>query len=116
MSSTTYIITTITGNASYAGTGGKIHITLYGNGAQYGGWLDEAIWAGPYWGGSDNGEPPTRDTGDPFHIFQLGQTNVFPIHSRDLGELKKIRIGNPRESLGWFLNTVTILNENTGQE
>jgi len=51
------------------------------------------------------------------HSFQIGKTDTFELSARDVGELKKIRLGHDGKGFGasWYVTTVTVEKAADGQ-
>ncbi len=93
---TTYRITVVTGPVEHAGTDANVYITLFGT----------------------NGNSGERLLDNADDNFERGHTDVFSIEMRDIGEIRRVRIRHDGSGNkpGWFLDRVTVHNEDTDHE
>jgi PLAT/LH2 domain len=86
----------ITGTAFGAGTDSSVYITLHGE--------------------NGSSSETLLDTGG--NNFENGQTDVFHIVARDLGNLQRVTIRHDDKGIGsgWLLDRVVVHNEKTGLE
>jgi hypothetical protein len=93
---TTYRVTVVTGTVEGAGTDANVYITLFGG----------------------NGNSGERQLDNARDNFERGQTDVFALEMADLGDIRRVRIRHDNENRypGWFLDRITIHNEETDRE
>ena len=93
---TTYRITVVTGTPDGAGTDANVYLTLLGT----------------------RGNGGERQLNNFENNFERGRTDVFSLEMEDLGEIDRIRVrhDNTGHRPGWFLDRVTVHNENTDEE
>jgi lipoxygenase homology domain-containing protein 1 len=95
-----YRIVVVTGTVDYAGTDSNVYITMYGRRND----------------NRTNSRERLLDNSE--DNFEKGRTDTFAIETRDLGDLTRIRIrhDDTGRNSGWFLDRVTITNEDNGRE
>ena len=100
--STTYEITVSTGSMPDAGTDATVYIELFG---------DEGANSNEI---TSTGKLTLDSPGDD---HERGSNSVHSVRTKDLGNLSMIVIGhdNSNRKPGWFLNDVTIINQETNQ-
>lgn len=93
---TTYEITVVTGDEDNAGTDANVYIWLFG-------------------ANGDSGERVLDIEG--IDNFNSGKTDEFTLAIKELGDLREVRIrqDNTGKKPGWFLESVTVRKQATGQ-
>jgi hypothetical protein len=91
-----YRVVVVTGNVPFAGTDANVFLTLFG----------------------EMGDSSEFTLDNEEDNFERNKTDIFSLTSGELGELRRVRIrhDNSGDHSGWFLDRITIHNEDTGRE